>query len=273
MTERYVVLVEITPHSPISVFSPLSSVAAESFLLPPPTTLVGALAFACFRSQGDTREAETREEGARKEEQRISPTVKLLGKVHYAAAGVLGGYITFKTIERLYQHPYLRPEYYKRADMTYTIAPRAAALYNRLCLLYVVEDKSLAQFAYGITRIGRKEGLVSVDNVVCENVKEATTPSRVCSTTFYFPKHLSLSVGGDYVIQRMPVPSRRNFEKQAEGIADIESEEFVVPTPPALGALSVELSEEGVALRLKASSGIVEVPVPKSVIQGERYGQ
>ncbi len=271
MTERYVVLVEATPHSPISVFLPLSSVAAETFLLPPPTTLVGALAFASLRSQGDAQEVETRGEGGRKVEQGVSAAVMLLGKVRYAAAGVLGGYITFKAVERLYQHPYLRSEHHKRAEMTYTVAPRAAALYNRLCLLYVVEDESLAQFAYGITRIGRKEGLVSVDNVVSERVEEATTPSRVCSTTFYFPKRLSLSVGGDYVVQRMPVLSRRNFEKRAEGIADVESEEFVVPTPPALGALSVKLSEEGVALRLKTSSGIVEVPVPKSAIQGERH--
>ncbi len=268
MTERYVVLVEITPHSPISVFLPLSSMAAETFLLPPPTTLVGALAFVSLRSQGDLREVETSGEEGRIAERGVSAAVKLLGKVRYAAAGVLGGYTTFKAVERLYQHPYLRSLYHESVEMTYTVAPRAAALYNRLCLLFVVEDKSLAQFAYGISRIGRKEGLVSVDNVVSERVEEVTTPSRVCSTTFYFPKRLSLDVGGGYVVQRMPVLSRRNFEKRAEGVADVESEEFVVPAPPALEALSVKLSEEGVALRLKASSGIVEVPVPKSAIQG-----
>lgn len=258
MTTKHVLLVEVAPHSPVSVFVPLSSAAAESFLLPPPTTLVGALAYAYLRTQGSVKELE---DGA-------SAAARLLEKVDYAAAGVLNGYMVFRTVERVYQHPYLRSEHRREMGMAYTVAPRAAALYNRLLLLYITRDRDLARYAYGITRVGRKEGLVSVLNVVCEEVGKVVSPSTACSTTFYFPKSIADSLSGPHEVQRLPVLSRRNFEKQVRTIEDLDREEFVVPKPPALSKLSVTLNKEGAVLRVETSVGLVEVPVPRAAIEG-----
>jgi CRISPR-associated protein Cas5a/b/c len=258
MTSKYALLVEVIPHSPISVFVPFSSAAAESYLLPPPTTLVGALAYAYLRAQGSMQELR---DG-------VSAAVKLLEKVDYAAAGVLDGYLLFRTIERIYQHPYLRSEHRSKVDMAYTVAPRAASFFNRLLLLYIVRDRDLAKHAYGIVRVGRKEGLVSVNNVVCEEVEKVVAPAAECYTTFYFPRRVASSFSGPHEIQLMPKLSRRNFEKRARSADEIEREEFVVPKPPGFSALSVELSEQGIVLKLRASTGTVEVPVPRSVVEG-----
>jgi CRISPR-associated protein Cas5a/b/c len=257
MTGKYALLVEVIPHSPISVFVPFSSAAAESFLLPPPTTLVGALAYAYLRAQGSVRELE---DGA-------SAAVKLLEKVEYAAAGVWGGYVFFRAAERIYQHPYLRSEYQRDLGTAYTVAPRAASLFNRLLLLYIVKDESLAKYAYGIVRVGRKEGLVSVANVACEDV-ESLERANACSTRFYFPRRIARDYGGFYEIQLLPTLSEKNFEKRASRAEEVDREEFVVPKPPGLDAIAVTLNEQGVALRLEASTGVVEVPVPRSAVEG-----
>jgi CRISPR-associated protein Cas5a/b/c len=257
MTGKYALLVEVVPHSPISVFMLFSSAAAESYLLPPPTTLVGALAYAYLRAQGSMQELE---DGA-------SAAVKLLEKVDYAAAGVWGGYMFFRAAEKVYQHPYRRTEYWSNLDMAYTVAPRAASLFNRLLLLYLVKDERLAKYAYGIVRVGRKEGLVSVANVICEDV-ESLERASMCSTSFYFPRRIASYYGGFYEIQLLPTLSEKNFEKRASHAEEVNREEFVVPKPPGLDAIAVTLNEQGVALRLEASTGVVEVPVPRSSVEG-----
>ena len=257
MTGKYALLVEVIPHSPISVFVPFSSAAAESFLLPPPTTLVGALAYAYLRAQGSVRELE---DGA-------SAAVKLLEKVEYAAAGVWGGYTFFRATERVYQHPYQRPRHWSNLGMAYAVAPRAASLFNRLLLLYLVKDERLAKYAYGIVRVGRKEGLVSVVNVVCKDV-ESIERANVCSTRFYFPRRIASHYGGSYEIQLLPTLSEKNFEKRASRAEEVDREEFVVPKPPGLDEIAVVLNEQGVALKLEASTGVVEVPVPRSTVEG-----
>jgi CRISPR-associated protein Cas5a/b/c len=258
MTGKYALLVEVVPHSPISVFVPFSSAAAESYLLPPPTTLVGALAYAYLRAQGSVRELE---DGA-------SAAVKLLEKVDYAAAGVWGGYMFFRAAEKVYQHPYLRTEYWSNLDMAYTVAPRAASLFNRLLLLYIVKDESLAKYAYGIVRVGRKEGLVSVANVICEDV-ESVERANVCSTRFYFPRRIARDYSREFCeIQLLPTLSEKNFEKRVSRAEEVDREEFVVPKPPGLDTIAVTLNEQGVALKLKASTGVVEVPVPRSSVEG-----
>lgn len=253
MSGRLAVLVELELHSPFSLFVPLTSKASETYPLPPPTTLAGALAYPYFRSRGSLAELE---DG-------VPPVVRLLedGKLLYAAAAPVGGYVISRAVERIYQHIYLRGEYWRDPERAYSIAPRSLSWINGLVALYIVADPELAKCAHGIVRLGRKETLVSVGRVVVKDVREVRGDSSACFTRFYFP----LGIADDYdrsgsLIVSMPALRRENFEKRGEPVL----EEFVVPRPPALEPLPVVVNAEGAILSIEG----VEVPVPRRALQG-----
>jgi CRISPR-associated protein Cas5a/b/c len=259
MPELYAVIAEVTPYNFLSVYTPYSSTSANAYFLPPPTTLVGALAYAYKKSVGDLREL--RDDGA-------SPAVELVeqGLVRYAVAGVGEPFTIVNTIERVYQHPYLRKQHWKREEMTYTVAVRQQVLVRKLYILFIVASYSLARYSYAMTRIGRKESLVSVDRVFVAPVKELVDLSKKwCDTSFYFP----LSIAKDYdpkdvwVEVEMPTPAKENFIKKV-----ITTERFVVPKPftSTLVKATVELNENGAVLSVNLDGKLLEVPVPRKVL-------
>ncbi|MEM1690680.1 MAG: type I-A CRISPR-associated protein Cas5a [Thermofilaceae archaeon] len=260
MSGVYALLVKVTLHSPILVHMPLTSLSAESFPLPPPTTLVGALAYPYFRARGS--QAELLDDGA-------SPARALLGlsgKVLYAAAAPGSAYSKFTTVERVYQHIYLREGYWADRERAYTVAVKGCTLTDQLYAFYLVTDPELVESAYGIARIGKKEGLASVEEVVFEEVSKVVLDTSVCETRFYFPK----SIADDYsagVVVRMPRLDPENFTKRTLDPLRIPCEEYVVPSPFTLKPISVVLNERGAVVAMDAAGESLRIPVPRGVLK------
>jgi CRISPR-associated protein Cas5a/b/c len=254
--ELYAVLVEISTFGPISVFIPYASTSANTYLLPPPTTLVGALAYAYKRSLNDFKELD--EDGS-------SPAFEMIDKglVLYASAGVDEQYSFTKSVERVYQHIYLRSKYWSDVDMTYTVGVRSATIARKLLAFYIVSSKDVARCSYGIVRIGRKESLVSVDNVVIAPLKEVLSNERSCDTVFYFPLSIAKKYSGDTWIEvDMPKLVKENFEKKT-----VVTEKYVVPKPFAFSRATVELNEYGVTIKMNVCGNIFAIPIPRKVTE------
>lgn len=250
---RYAVLVKLKAPHGVSVYYPQASTTAPAYPLPPPTTLVGALAYPYLRK---TMNIEVEVVGGKL----YSPARRLLSKVLYASAGA-EGYSISRDAERLFQAIYLRKGYWGRTEMLYTVGVRGVTHYldDDLYLLYVVSDRLLADYAYGIVRLGRKESLVTVEEVYVERLEDVVkSVGRGSFTTFfYYPTRVAVHCPDDraYAIH-MPKLSEANFTSTRLP----EAEEFCVPR----GKVSSELREGGALILI---SGL-EVPVPREVVVG-----
>ncbi|MBP1449586.1 MAG: type I-A CRISPR-associated protein Cas5 [Thermoproteus sp.] len=238
----YGVLVNVISPFPISVYYPLAALSAPAYPLPPPTTLVGALAYPYH-----IRHRRRNESGPE------SPAAELLksGKVLYASAGA-EGYIQTKQVERVFQAPYLEEKYRKEPETLFSVGARGGVNYanDALHLFYVVKDRELADLAWGITRIGRKEGLVAVGDVIMEEMRCREERSAV--TLFYTPKRLAVCDGGAV---SMPKLIPENFSERPSP----EVEEFWIPQ--SVGAMSCALLRDA---RL-AEMGGFKIIVPREV--------
>lgn len=255
--DLYVVLVEAATFGPIATYTLYSTVSASTYLLPPPTTLVGALAYAYLRSRNNFRELVSNG---------VSPAVELVksGTVLYAVAGVDEPFTLVQTVERVYQHIYLRDEYRVRMDMAYTVGVHSSIAVRRLYMLFIVSDKDMARYCYAITRVGRKESLVAVESVEVAPLSSVVTKNRYCETYFYFPLSIAEEYGppGMWTQIDMPTLVQENFVKKS-----VVVERFVLPKPFTLKRATVKLNESGVVLKMRSKDRVFEVPIPKSVAE------
>jgi len=254
----YAALVEISLFGPIAVYTPYSSISSNAYPLPPPTTLVGALAYAYKRSLGDFKELA--EDGS-------SPALELVenGMVLYASAGIERPYTVSHSIEKVYQQIYLRTQHWRNIKMAYTIGARAITIFDRLWLFYILSREDVARYGYGITRLGRKESLVSVERVFVTPIEKVVVKSSTCETGFYFP----LNIASDYSPKDLwmeidlPVLRKENFLKKGDVV-----EKYVLPKPFTFRKATVELNENGVVLRISIEDNkVFEIPVPRKVIE------
>lgn len=244
----YVGLVELDVFSGLSIFQPLASTSAPTYPLPPPTTLLGALAYPYLRRH------------SLEDINNYSATVKLLDYIKYAAAGA-EGYVITREAERVFQVIYQRKDRWSEEyrDLWYTIGIRGVVKYldDKLLVLYVSNDPRILEYSYGITRIGRKESHVSVRKVVVkplEDVLVAEEP-KVFKTFFYAPVGAVTECESSIRI-RMPRLTRSNYTYSLAP----ETEEYYVPRE--FGPMSCRTSEEGVLISIND----YEIALPKSVI-------
>lgn len=249
----YVALVELEVFSGVSVFLPLASTSAPAYPLPPPTTLLGALAYPYLRIR---ERKEITDDGH-------SPTIKILDKVKYAVAGA-EAYSISRDIERVYQAVYMRKTYWgvEHRDRWFTIAVRGTVSYldNKLYLLYVSSDRNLLEYSRGIVRLGRKEAHVAVNKVVIEpieNVAESTR--RVFDTIFYVPTSIAECEAASTKVLSMPKLSPKNFAFTLNP----ELEDFYVPR--GLRPMKCELREGGSLISIDG----LDIAVPSQLIRGE----
>ncbi|MEM2354179.1 MAG: type I-A CRISPR-associated protein Cas5a [Desulfurococcaceae archaeon] len=177
----YVAFVELDVFSGLSIFYPYTSTSAPVHPLPPPTTLLGAIAYPYMRQY----QVEDVEGG--------SAAAKFLDYIVYAVAGCKG-YVITRDVERVYQAIYQRKERWKEEfkDLWYTIAVRGIVKYleDKLYTLYLSKNPDVLKYAYGITRIGRKEGLVVVKSVTIKQLNEVLVHASYNTsfeTLFYTP--------------------------------------------------------------------------------------
>ena len=228
----YVALAKFDVFSNISIFYPLTSKAAPAYPLPPPTTLVGALAYPYLRS----REPSEYYNG-------YSPAVKLLDVIHYASAGAYAYHI-MKDIERIYQHVYLRKDHWSKLEMAFTVSVRGVTTYldNELFVLYVSRDRKVLDYIYGITRIGRKECHVALRDVVIEKLEDVVSHRRIFNTVFYTPT--AIAECSKAIRLSMPKLDKYNFSGTTQPLL----EEYFVPN--GLEPMECELGPQGLLIEI-----------------------
>ena len=250
MTERYVVLVKVRAPFGISVYYPLVSTTAPTYPLPPPTTLVGALAYPYLRETLAEEYDETKN---------YSSAVKILNDVLYAAAGA-EGWMMSRDAERIYQLIYQREgrwEGPKSLELAFTVGVRGNVYYvnDMLYILYVIRNEELAKYAYGITRIGRKESMVCVEDLVVEKLHNTIKPVRgAFKTYFYFPDEVAVCKNAEVLM--LPKLVKENFGRTVKPVM----EKYCVSR--GLEGILGELKTAGVLIEV----GGLQVPIPKYLV-------
>jgi len=248
---RYAVLVKLKAPYGISVYQPQASTTAPTYPLPPPTTLVGALAYPYLRKSTNS---EVEVIGGKL----CSPAGRLLNKVLYASAGA-EGYFRSRDIERIFQVIYMRREHWDKTEMFYTVGARGVTHYldDDLYVFYIVSDSSLLDYIYGIVRLGRKESIVVVEDVTIEELEDVVkaVDKGGFTTSFYFPiKIVAYCPEGVAHVMSMPKLSEVNFTSTKLP----ETEEYCIPYKEIYS----ELKEGGAIISISK----FEIPVPKEVI-------
>jgi CRISPR-associated protein Cas5a/b/c len=233
---RYALLIELEVFSEVSIGPPSIGPASPALPAPPPTTLLGALSYPYLRERKIP-------ETIYVNDRPCSPATKLIDGVHYASAGFYGR-VEQRTLERVIQAFYLRKRYLKDATKLWSIAQRGLVSYadDKLYLFYVVSNPELAIYAHGITRIGRKESIVVVRNVVLRNLRELVTSEREGFTIFYTPKECAEWCEGSFEVE-MSVIHEDNLCKTTTP----KTTKYYVP---GFEGMRCRASEEGVFLRL-----------------------
>lgn len=160
---KKLLLVEVFFSWGFMVRPPFLSGGGTPLPYPPPTTLIGALAAPYLRLK-DPREVIYLGGKAH------SPAIKIINHVSYAVLGYYNNRVTtIVDMNKYYSYAYLRSSY--KAKMEYwSSAIGVGKTYSPInaVIVYVVDDHNHIEFyksAWGINRIGSKEGLVSVKNV------------------------------------------------------------------------------------------------------------
>jgi CRISPR-associated protein Cas5a/b/c len=234
---RYALLIKLDVFSGVSTGPPLIGPASPPLPAPPPSTLLGALAYPYLREQGVP-------EVVYVDGKPCSPAVKIIEKVHYASAGFYGR-IEQRTLERVIQAFYLRKSHLSDVKMLWSIAQRGFTSYadDVLYLFYIVSDPELAKYAYGITRIGRKESIVVVRNVIVRPLEELISSERDGSTIFYTPKNCAKLCEGSFEFKM----SKLHKDNLCKTVKPEILEEYYVP---GFDGMKCRASDEGVFLRL-----------------------
>lgn len=143
---------------------PYLSLGGHSLPYPPPTTLIGALAYPYFKYIGLNKEIEFINNKPH------SSSVKLLEYVKYASMGYLNPMTTqIVDINKYYIFAYVRDDYRKdETRWTSVIGVGKTYVLSKAVVAYLVEreySELLSKIAWGISRIGSKESIVSVNKV------------------------------------------------------------------------------------------------------------
>jgi len=234
---RYALLVELEVFSEVSIGPPLIGPASPPIPAPPPTTLLGTLAYPYLRERGvpDVVYVDGKP---------CSPAVKMIEKVYYASAGFYGR-VEQRTLERVIQTFYLRKQNLLDVKKLWGVAQRGFTSYadDRLYLFYIVSDFELAKYAYGITRVGRKESIVVVRNVVVKPLEELVSSERDGSTIFYTPKDCAKPCEGSFKFKM----SKLYKDNLCKAVKPEILEEYYVP---GFDGMRCRASEKGVFLKL-----------------------
>ncbi len=167
---------------------PFQTASPQPIPYPPPTTLVGALAAAYARWKGypETLVVDSKP---------YSFTAKMLldKMVYYATAGYpIAGVVLHRDLMRVLSLPYLQqktPDYWFSAQ-----AFGKAYTPTDLEIVYLVDSRyadELSKAAWGIDRIGSREGIVSIRTVELLDPCEHIVYEDIVETPYYVPVRLA----------------------------------------------------------------------------------
>jgi len=184
-----VVLVKAKTLWGFSIKYPTQTAAQDSIPLPPPTTVLGALAvqYAKYNKLPEISRVGTK---------LYSTAAKLLTDriVRYCTSGIKYPSVAkYNDINRSIMLMYQRHKEFKyhfaaqAMGKTYTLIPT-----NYMLLAYIVEDnyvELITKIAWGISSVGSREGLVSVTDVTSYDLKNIT--KGVIDTHFITPSNIA----------------------------------------------------------------------------------
>jgi len=248
-------LVKVRVFYGTSIALPLASTSTPIYPLPPPTTVLGALAYPYLRLRELRGEAKPYED-LRQHAEKLK---KLLGDVVYVAAGA-EGYVSIRTLEQIYQEIYLRKQHWGKG-MAFSVGVKGLTTYadNVLLLLYIAKDPDILRYTYGIVRVGRKEDIVAVEDVIIDRLEKYVNGSQFATVTtpFYVLRRLVESCSNAKEFS-MPVLNVSNFGATVEPV----TEEFYVPS--GLGPIMCTIGKQGALLRINDINAII----PRELLSG-----
>jgi len=220
-----------------STLFPRFTASAESYPVPTPTTLVGALAKPYLKLIGDDSELYLDEKSGTI----VSSAARLLDKVKYVTAGIKGFSVPFQDLEYISKVLYeqegnLRSNVRNFLSYAFSALARGKTslltyseegLRGEVYAIYAVTDDDaglLGKAAWGITRVGSKESAVYVKNV--HIVEPEIVTDRKVETMFYIPVGYGVEAVESYTWVDMPVLKKENF---AKGGRARSLESFFVP--------------------------------------------
>ncbi len=243
-------------HWGYSVKHPIYSASQPCLRYPPPTTLLGALAYAIAREEG----IEVRLEGSTL----YSYATQLLSVVPWTTYRFLdvdpSVLIETRDISRVLMAPYTRSDNVYPGSIYVWAVQTHGKIYapcTTLEILYIVRSDALdkiSRAAWGITRLGTRESIVSVQLV--EPLEAETVENNVVETSFGFPRSLATPVEGSFVESRLSIPSRDWYALGIVRDVGRYLEDFVIP----INTVKAKLSGRGTALRIGKPGLYVVIP-------------
>ncbi len=250
-------------HWGFSIKYPLYSATQPSLRLPPPTSLLGALAYPL--SIQEIRPEVIVVNGAI-----YSSTVILMDVIPWLCYRILDldprWLVETKDISRVLIVPYIRNEHVYPGSPNIWAVQAHGKIYAptmTLDIVYIVTGSKnnierLTYAAWGISRVGIKEALVSTVEV--ELLDVVITSEKHVSTKYSFPRSLAEPIEGEYMLVRLPT-----LERDWYRLAEVRNptrymEDYYLP----IDEVEVNLKEEGVAIQVDKLGHII---VPRKVLE------
>jgi len=256
------VVVEL--HWGYSVKHPLYSASQPSLRFPPPTSLLGALAYPLHLQ-------EAKPETLIVEGSLYSSTVELLDLVPWVCYRISNldprSLVETRDIGKVLIAPYVRGEnVYPGSPNIWAVQVHGKVYAPTLTLdiVYVVANSNvdtakLVRAAWGIARLGVKEAIASTVNV---ELLDATLANReVVETRYGFPQTLAKPLEGGYVASRLPLPHRDWYRLAEVRDPTTYMDDYILP----VDQVKARLSERGAALKVEKQE-LGYVIVPKEVV-------
>ena len=251
-------------HWGYSVKHPLYSAGQPSLRFPPPTSLLGALAYPLHLQ-------EAKPEMVAVGGNLYSSTVELLDSVPWVCYRISNldprSLVETKDISRVLIAPYQRGEnVYPGSPNIWAVQVHGKIYAPTLTLdiVYVVANSKvdiakLVQAAWGIARLGVKEAIASTVNV---ELLDATPVSKeVVETKYGFPQTLAEPLEGGYVVSRLPLPHRDWYRLAEVRDPSTYMDDYILP----IDQVKARLGERGAALKVEKQD-LGYIIVPKEVV-------
>ncbi len=182
---KNLLLVEIVFSWGFMVHNPHASGPKHTLPYPPPSTLIGALANPYARSRRNTETIIVNGEY-------YSPASQLIPDIiSYSVLGYIDGYaVIHEDLVRSVIYPYIKPVHREKEENWFAVYSIGKTFFEgKAVIAYIVNEKhaeELSKIAWGLHRIGSKEGIVTVTNVTVIR-KPEITDLRVIETIFPTP--------------------------------------------------------------------------------------
>jgi CRISPR-associated protein Cas5a/b/c len=260
----YAIKVILELHWGYSIKRPIFSASQPVLLVPPPSSLLGALAraLAYFNGMSENTLIGGELYSSASLLIRDIPWITLALSDKRFISPILG-LIESRDIIRALIAPYQRSQHiYPGSRVLFGIQPhgRIYAPSMRLNLIYLAKDKNLGKYAWCITSLGNKESVVSVLDVHVTEIKLNIDDDEI-ETFYYFPSSLGEVIEGRFLKETLSKPSLEHYKLGAAKDLAENCEEFTIP----LTKVRVKLYGNAKAI----TAGGETIVIPQQVIKDE----